>query len=306
MIAFNDAGIATTLYDFTNEGSAYVCGTSGSCSELEWEGTDGLAIHGYLVRPQAEGALPLVTIVHGGPAFAYTDSWYLAQQMTGMLVAHGYAVFLPNPRGSTGRGQAFARMVRGDVGGEEAQDTLAGIDFLVRSGLADPRRLAIVGTSHGGFMAAWLATQVDIFAAAVCAFPVTDWFAMQFSSHNPQADVLLLQGDPFDRQGPFFTKSPLLWARNTRTPTLSIAGGMDPECGPEQARMFHRALAQSGTISELAIYPQEAHGIARFEAYVDYCARILAWFETHLRPHEGESASAPIRKAATNALNTVS
>jgi dipeptidyl aminopeptidase/acylaminoacyl peptidase len=166
------------------------------------------------------------------------------------------------------------------VGGEEAHDTLSGITALIRSGIADPKRLAIMGGSHGGFMAAWLITQTDMFAAAICAFPVTDWFTMQFTSHNPQADTLLLQADPFDRDGAFFTRSPLLFARNVKTPTLCIAGGSDPECGPEQARMFYRALAQNGTPAELAIYPNEGHGIVQFEAYVDYCARIISWLET--------------------------
>ena len=84
-----------------------------------------------------------------------------------LLLEHGYAVFYPNPRGSTGRGQDFARRIVGDLGGAETADHLSGIEHLMRRGIADPARLGVTGGSHGGFMTAWLIGHDPRFAAAV-------------------------------------------------------------------------------------------------------------------------------------------
>src|SRR6266540_3405653 len=87
-----------------------------------------------------------------------------------LLVSEGYAVFFPNPRGSSGRGQEFARANLGDMGGGDLKDILAGVDALVRDGITDDARVAITGGSYGGFMSAWAATQTDRFAASIaCA-----------------------------------------------------------------------------------------------------------------------------------------
>ncbi len=293
LVYFDGAEPAVSLHGFAHAGSAYVAETTADLKEISWKARDGLSIHGYLARPSADGPFPLVVLVHGGPVSAHTNSWALSQQLTGLLVSRGYAVLLPNPRGSAGRGQAFAQMVRGDVGGEETYDILCGIEFLIGQGIAQAGRLAVMGGSHGGFMAAWLVTQTNMFAAAVSAFPITDWFSMRFESDNALGDALFLGGDPFDSNGPFVSRSPIRYAGSVRTPTLSIAGALDTNCDPAQARSFHRALVLNGAVCELVIYPQEGHGIRRFEAYVDYCSRILAWFEKYVPAATPDRPPAP-------------
>src|SRR3989442_8702912 len=96
--------------------------------------------------------------------------------LTAFLVSRGYAVLFPNPRGSSGRGQSFAQMVYGDMGGGDAQDIMSGIDALIERGIADPDRLGVTGGSYGGFMSTWLVGQTERFAAAVAVSPVTDWY----------------------------------------------------------------------------------------------------------------------------------
>ncbi len=124
----------------------------------------------------AAGPAALITWVHGGPYGRFDDSLMLHPHVPGQwLAAAGYAVFLPNPRGSQGHGHDFAAAVAGDIGGAEWSDITSGIDLLVAEGVADPGRLGIAGGSHGGFMAAWAIGQTDRFKAALMAAGICDW-----------------------------------------------------------------------------------------------------------------------------------
>src|SRR5690606_28969874 len=123
--------------------------------------------------PHGKSPYPLVLNVHGGPVWHWRPQW-LGRSGAAllMLLKRGYAIFFPNPRGSSGYGQAFAQKVVGDMGGADAFDHLSGLDHLVSSGIADPQRLGVTGGSYGGFMSAWLITQDSRFAAAVPLAPV--------------------------------------------------------------------------------------------------------------------------------------
>ncbi len=167
-------------------------------------------------------------------------------------------------------------------------DTLAGVEMLVREGIAERSALSVVGGSHGGFMATWMVTQCDLFSAAVALAPVTDFFSCHFTSSDPDFDRIFLASDPYDTRGRHFSRSPIMFARDAKTPTLLVAGALD-RCTPQtQALEFHRALVQNGAPSELVVYPREGHGVREFDAYVDYCTRILYW----LQQYAGGSAQA--------------
>ena len=131
-----------------------------SVERVSWRAPDGLEILGWLLRPQGRGPHPLVMNVHGGPVWHWRPAW-LAR--TGvqflMLLKRGFAIFFPNPRGSAGRGQHFARLVVGDMGGADTHDYLSGLDHLVERGIADPQRLGVTGGSYGGLMSSWLITE---------------------------------------------------------------------------------------------------------------------------------------------------
>jgi dipeptidyl aminopeptidase/acylaminoacyl peptidase len=160
-------------------------------------------------------------------------------------------------------------------------DTLCGVEMLIRNGAVDRDRIAVMGGSHGGYMAAWMVTQCDLFAAAVALAPVTDCFSCDFTSSDSEFYRLFLASDPFDRDGKHFSRSPIMFARNVTTPTLLVAGGRD-RCTPaSQAVEFHRALVERGVPSELVVYPNEGHGVRQLEAYIDYCTRVVDWIGTH-------------------------
>lgn len=122
----------------------------GHITPVVWQARDGREIHGWLVKPQSDGPVPVVMDIHGGPVWTHRNRWQGRLRGTKLFTDHGIAVFYPNPRGSSARGVEFARLVAGDMGGEDTYDYLTGLDSLVESGTADPKRLGVTGISYGG------------------------------------------------------------------------------------------------------------------------------------------------------------
>jgi len=275
------SGDKVVLQTLTQQTATGAIEKAGNCARRTWKAADGLEIHGYFVQPASTAPHPLVVLIHGGPVWAYTNSWRLSAPLAALLADRGYAVFLPNPRGSAGRGQGFVRKIVGDIGGGEADDIVSGVDSLIQDGLADPERIAVVGASHGGYLAAWLVTQSNRFAAAVAAFPICDFFSGYLTGTPSEALPCFIESDPFDRSGRCFTRSPVMHAQKARTPTLLVAGAHDRCTGVTQALEFHRALIHYGVESELVTYPLEGHGIRNIEASIDYLTRVLYWLASH-------------------------
>jgi dipeptidyl aminopeptidase/acylaminoacyl peptidase len=249
---------------------------------LTWTAPDGLEIEGWLVTPEGDPPYPLIVDIHGGPVWAMRGRWMGRLRATPLLARRGYAVLYPNPRGSSGRGQEFARMVFGDMGGADTGDYLAGIDALVERGVADPERLGITGISYGGFMSSWLITQDPRFRAAVVISPVSDWYSQHRTSQIPYFDALFLDADPAAPGGRFHERSPAFHTAGVTTPTLIMAGALDRNTPPGQALEMHRSLLEAGAISELVMYPQDGHGIRRYPSTIDVAARIVDWFDRYL------------------------
>ena len=119
--------------------------------------------------------MPLVVAVHGGPTWNWNAYFSDSEPNAVLLADAGYAVLQANPRGSSGRGHAFAEQLLGDPGGIDFRDILAGVDWCVAEGIADPARIGIAGLSYGGYMAGWAVTQSDRFAASVAISVVADF-----------------------------------------------------------------------------------------------------------------------------------
>ena len=255
-----------------------------SVERLTWLAADGLEIQGWLLRPHGPPPFPLVMDVHGGPVGHWRSAFLIRRMLhVPILLRQGYAVFLPNPRGSSGRGQEFAHRVLGDLGGADSLDLLSGLDRLIERGIAAAGRIGITGVSYGGFMTAWLITQSDRFAAAVAVSPHTNQVTAHLLSNIPQFMARLLADDWSNPNGRYFERSPVLHIRKALTPTLNICGALD-RCTPaEEAVQFHNALLERGTRSVLITYPREGHGIRRLPAALDCAARVAAWFFEHLR-----------------------
>lgn len=266
-------GSLQTLVSFAHPGCA-VAVESGWTSEVRrWTAPDGLELDSWLLLPDRPGPHPLIVSVHGGPVASHRAGWPGGAPLLSWLLSRGYAVWQPNPRGSSGRGLSFADAVVGDMGGADAVDIRTGVEALIADGTADPARIGVMGGSYGGFMSAWLVTQCDLFAAAVPMFPVTDWSQQHGISNIPSWDALFLAaGQDRDR-------SPLGHAEKVRTPTLFLAGGLDRATPAGQALSMHRALVARGVPSECVTYPEEGHGTKNLAATVDAAARVSDWFD---------------------------
>jgi len=282
-IAIVGTGTEQVLASLAHAGTDYIRSAAGSATNVTWSAPDGTAIEGVLCTPPGAGPFPLVLHVHGGPIGAYQRSWTMRDYAVPLLVSRGYAVLLPNPRGSAGRGQEFAAMVVGDMGGADTHDYLSGIDAMIERGIADPARIGTMGVSYGGFMSAWLVTQDQRFKAAVAGSPVTEWYSFTFTTNIPRWGLWFLDNaDPEEIGNQVYTRSPVMHASKARTPTLLTAGAKD-RCTPVgQAREFYQALIRHGVDSELVIYPGEGHGVSQFPAVTDYLTRLVTWFERYM------------------------
>lgn len=276
-VALVEGGVDRTLASFRHEGHDHARGAIGRAERVTWSAHDGLEIDGFLLAPADTGPHPLILQIHGGPVWSYQE-WFPRASLS-WLVSRGYAVLMPNPRGSTGRGRPFLEAVIGDMGGDDARDDLAGVDALVTRGDADPERIGVTGGSYGGYMSCWLPIVDARFKAAVAMSPVTDYYSQHWNSNIGAWDSWFLGGRPEDGAEQYRERSPVFFADRVTTPTLLTAGTED-RCTPQgQAMEFYRALQARGVPVEVVIYPGEGHGVRKFPAYLDLITRMTAWFE---------------------------
>jgi dipeptidyl aminopeptidase/acylaminoacyl peptidase len=252
---------------------------------IRWASTDGLEIEGRLMTPHgAEGPLPLLALVHGGPTWYWGPSFSDSEPNAVLLADAGYACLLPNPRGSIGRGHAFAQGVIGDPGGLDFADIMTGIDHCIAEGIADPDRLGISGLSYGGFMAGWAVTQTDRFGAAVAMSVVSNYVSFHLTSEVWYYDEMILDGEWNDPAGLYPERSPVTHALRCTTPTLVLQGAED-RCTPRgQGEELYTALAASGSEVELVVYPREGHVCIERAHALDAIARTQEWFDRHIGP----------------------
>lgn len=258
----------------------------GQLREISWRSTrDGLRIHGLLMLPpdyKPGTRLPTLVQIHGGPAWAWWSGWLGSwHEWAQLLASHGYAVLMPNPRGSEGQGSAFTEMARNDWGGADYQDVLDGLDQIVEQGIADPERVAIGGWSYGGYLSAWAVTQGDRFKTAIVGAGVIDIGGMALSTDTP--DYLPgYFGDPVTRRSAYDKRSPIRYADKVKVPVLILHGEQDKRVPISQGEQFYGALKFNGTPVEMVRYPRGPHWFHEREHERDVLERVLRWLDAHL------------------------
>lgn len=261
---------------------------------VRWTSADGLALEGLLMEPPGAGSgpFPLVVLTEGSHGtFDLSFSTRISADTAAALfpfdprivAARGYAVFMPNVRGSWGFGERLRKLVRGDIAKGPYDDLMSGLDRLVADHVADPARLAILGTGYDGYRAAYALTRTDRFRAAVLGEPFgVDLFA--FWSH-PWFGAWVDQGTggaPWEKGAAYLDLSPIAHAQAIKTPTLLFCIDHDPSIAMEQCRELHHALQTLKVPTELIVQPRPAEssfGISRTRSLLDLMRRTLAWIE---------------------------
>lgn len=253
---------------------------------VKWTSSDGITVEGVLIHPRnyEEGTrYPLLVQVHGGPSWQWEDRANLNWHDWGqMLASRGYAVLLPNPRGSTGYGSDFEKLLQDDVGGGESRDLVTGAEAMIELGIADPERLAIGGWSWGGYLTAWTITQTRMFKAAIMGAGLANLISDHGAGDIPEANTAFYPGHPYTHWDLYAERSPLRAVTNVTTPTLILHGDNDNRVSPTQGLEYYRALQVLGVPVRFVRYPREGHGIQERNHQLDLMRRIVEWLEKYV------------------------
>jgi dipeptidyl aminopeptidase/acylaminoacyl peptidase len=257
----------------------------GETEEVSFKSKDGTEVHGLLTYPvgYVKGTkVPLLLRIHGGPNGQDQHSLSSERQF---FAANGYAVLAVNYRGSSGRGRDYSRSIFADWGNYEVQDLLAGVDHVIKMGVADPDRLGVGGWSYGGILTDYLIATDNRFKGATSgagtaftvAFYGTDQYIIQYDHEigppwNPKSWETYVK-----------LSYPFLHADRIQTPTLFMGGERDFNVPIQGSQQMYQALKSLGIDTQLVIYPNEFHGIQRPTYQKDRLERYLAWYEKYVK-----------------------
>jgi len=286
--------VVETRRDAAPKALARLSGFAGAHDWAEVESfsvpsTDGTPVQSFLVKPkgaaaQQAGPLPLAIWIHGGPIGMDQDGWHWRWNPL-LMVAQGYAVALPNPRGSTGFGQEFIQGIWGNVWGDQCyKDLMAVTDALAARPDLDAARTMAMGGSFGGYMTNWIGTQTARFKCLITHASIatmaqftgtTDhpaWWYLEMGGENPYADM-----ERFDRY------APIRYVKDWKTPVLIIHGERDYRCPINEGLNLFEALQYHGVDSELLVFPDENHWILKPRNIVAWYEAVIEFAGRHLR-----------------------
>ena len=254
---------------------------------LQWESKDGLEIEGLLTYPanyNKRKKYPLALIIHGGPAGSFPQTFtgnpgiYVVQYFT----SKGYAVLRPNPRGSTGYGKDFRYANFKDWGFGDYEDIMSGVDKVIEMGVADQKRLAVMGWSYGGYMTSFVVTRTDRFKAASMGAGLPNLISMT-STTDISNYLVAHMGDEFWNDYKTYEKHSAIYRiKNVVTPTQILHGENDLRVPFTQGQEFYGALKRKGVSTEMVVYPRTPHGPREPKLLMDVSPRILTWLDKYI------------------------
>jgi dipeptidyl aminopeptidase/acylaminoacyl peptidase len=263
----------------------------GKSDSVEWS-NDGFQVQGWLILPRdysPKKKYPMIVEVHGGPAYAETSRWGGSFALSpAAFSAMGYFVFLPNPRGSFGQGEAFTQANRKDFGYGDLRDILAGVDAVVAKYRVDPNRVGVTGWSYGGFMTMFAVTQTGRFRAAVAGAGISNWLSYYGENSIDQWMIPFFGASVYDDPEVYAKSSAINYIQKVKTPTLVVVGDRDGECPAPQSFEFWHGLRDHHVPTQLVVYPNEGHGFSNPAHSRDVLERAIGWFDRYMP--EGKQA----------------
>jgi dipeptidyl aminopeptidase/acylaminoacyl peptidase len=267
--------------------------------KISWKGADGVTVEGLLYYPldyEKGKRYPLAVQTHGGPQASDKYGLGGSQNYVAVLTAKGYAVLQPNYRGSTGYGDDFLRDMVGHYFKNAHLDVLAGVDYLVNAGIADPDRMVKMGWSGGGHMTNKIITVTDRFKAAAAGAGAANWISMYAESDVRTYRTPWFGGTPWGKDAPiaaYWDNSPLKDVWKVKTPTIFMVGQNDVRVPMPQSVEMYRALKSNGVPTHLYVAPREPHGWAELRHVLFKMNVELDWFEKYATKRKYEWETAP-------------
>lgn len=249
---------------------------------VKFKSKDGTMVAGYLYKPLdyvAGKKYPTLLHPHGGPVGAYYGNF---DHFSQLFAANGYAVLEPNPRGSSGYGEAFCKAIYADWGNKDFQDDMAMVDYAIAQGIADPDKLAVGGWSYGAISTDFIIAQTTRFKAAI-AGAGSSFFAALYGHDQYILDYDTELGQPWANRAVWDKISFFYKVDRITTPTLFMGGEIDwnvPVIGSEQ---MYEAMKSLGRETELVVYPGEYHGFKTPSHIKDRLERNLAWYAHYVK-----------------------
>jgi dipeptidyl aminopeptidase/acylaminoacyl peptidase len=256
----------------------------GKAESVEWN-NEGFHVQGWLLYPadyDPSKSYPMIVTVHGGPSSAVTPRWPGVGFGGVPFSALGYFVFMPNPRGSYGQGQAYTQANRKDFGYGDLRDVLAGVDAIEKKLPVDDKRLGLTGWSYGGFMTMFSVTQTQRFRAAVAGAGISNWQSYYGQNLIDQWMIPFFGASVYDNPQVYAKSSAINFIKQVKTPTLIVVGERDAECPAPQSFEFWHALRAQHVPTSLVVYAGEGHGFVKPENQRDVLQRSLNWFGKYL------------------------
>jgi dipeptidyl aminopeptidase/acylaminoacyl peptidase len=259
----------------------------GETRVIRWKSTDGQDVEGLLTTPvpfEPGKRYPLILNIHGGPSGAFGETFIGASGLypIAAFASRGYAVLRVNPRGSVGYGGKFRAANVNDWGGGDYRDLMSGVDHVIEIGIADPKRLAVMGWSYGGYMTNWVIGQTTRFKAAATGAGLTNLISMWGTNDIPSTLDDYFSGPAYEQTERYVKMSPLFYVKNVTTPTLILHGEVDPRVPTTQGYELYHALKRRGIETTMVVYPRTQHGPQEPKFVLDIMQRHLEWVEKHL------------------------